>query len=72
MCSLKVAVECEELAGHAGPESVGALDRFLVKRLVIFHVLEVSAGGVLIVERLGDVESVDIVCLMNLGHAVSL
>jgi hypothetical protein len=64
---LKVSVESEELSGHAGPESVGAADGLIIELLIVVQVFEMSAGRVLVEERLGDVEGVDLVSFSNLG-----
>lgn len=66
MGGLEILVEGEELPGHAGPKGVGALDGLIVELLVLIDVLDVGASGVFIVECLGDVEGVDLVCFEHL------
>lgn len=63
---LEVLLEREQLAGLAGPEGVGAANGFLIESLVLVEVLQVSSDGVFVVESLGDVEGVDLLCFQHL------
>ena len=64
---LEVLVPSEELPSSAGPEGIGAADRLFIELLVFIEVLEVGAGGVLVVECFGNVEGIDLVRFQHLG-----